>query len=40
LPQQGWGALGGWSAMVLYVLLLGITLFLRWRSAAWQAIRI
>ena len=40
LPQAGWGAVGGWSAMVLYVLLLGIILFARWRSAAWQAIRI
>jgi MATE family multidrug resistance protein len=40
LPQEGWGAVGGWSAMVLYVLLLGIILFARWRSAAWQAIRI
>jgi MATE family multidrug resistance protein len=40
LPQEGWGAVGGWSAMVLYVLLLGTILFARWRSAAWQAIRI
>ena len=40
LPQEGWGAVGGWRAMVLYVLLLGIILFVRWRSAAWQAIRI
>jgi len=34
LPQEGWGAVGGWSAMVLYVLLLGSTLFVRWRSAS------
>jgi len=40
LPQLGWGAVGGWSAMVLYVLLLGSILFVRWRSAAWQAIRL
>jgi MATE family multidrug resistance protein len=40
LPQEGWGAVGGWSAMVLYVLLLGTIMFLRWRSAAWQRIRI
>jgi MATE family multidrug resistance protein len=40
LPQAGWGAVGGWSAMVLYVLLLGIILFVRWRSAAWQTLRI
>ena len=40
LPQEGWGAVGGWTAMVLYVLLLGTILFVRWRSAAWEAIRI
>jgi MATE family multidrug resistance protein len=40
LPQFGWGALGGWAAMVLYVLLLGTVMFARWRSAAWQRIRI
>lgn len=40
LPQEGWGAVGGWTAMVLYVLLLGTILFVRWRSAAWQAIRL
>jgi MATE family multidrug resistance protein len=40
LPQLGWGSVGGWSAMVLYVLLLGTVLFIRWRSAAWQSIRL
>ena len=40
LPQFGWGALGGWAALVVYVMLLGTILFLRWRSAAWQRIRI
>jgi MATE family multidrug resistance protein len=40
LPQVGWGAVGGWSAMVLYVLLIGCLLFVRWRSGAWQRIRI
>lgn len=40
LPQLGWGVLGGWMALVVYVLLLGTTLFLRWRSGAWQRIRI
>jgi MATE family multidrug resistance protein len=40
LPQLGWGAAGGWLAVVIYILLLGATLFLRWRSAAWQTIRI
>ena len=40
LPQFGWGAVGGWAAMVLYVLLLGTLMFARWRSRAWQRIRI
>ena len=40
LPQFGWGAFGGWVAVLIYVMVLGTTLFLRWRSRAWQAIRI
>ena len=40
LPQLGYGASGGWAAVVVYVVLLGSTLFLRWRSRAWQRIRI
>jgi MATE family multidrug resistance protein len=40
LPQLGWGAAGGWLAVVIYVVLLGTTLFLRWRSGAWHTIRI
>jgi len=40
LPQLGWGALGGWAALVLYVLLLGSMLFVRWRSGAWRRLRI
>ena len=40
LPQAGWGALGGWLALVAYVMLLGTILLLRWRSGAWQRIRI
>ena len=40
LPQLGWGVLGGWTAIVIYLLLLGGTLFVRWRSGAWQRIRI
>jgi MATE family multidrug resistance protein len=39
LPQFGWGAVGGWAALLIYVLLLGSTLFLRWRSGAWKKIR-
>jgi multidrug resistance protein, MATE family len=40
LPQFGWGAVGGWVAVLIYVMVLGSALFLRWRSRAWQAIRI
>ena len=40
LPQFGWGPVGGWVAVLIYVMVLGSTLFLRWRSRAWQAIRI
>ncbi|HYL03212.1 MAG TPA: MATE family efflux transporter [Steroidobacteraceae bacterium] len=40
LPQFGWGAVGGWVAVLIYVMVLGSTLFLRWRSRAWAAIRI
>ena len=29
---------GGWVAVLIYVTVLGTTLFLRWRSRAWQAI--
>jgi len=40
LPQLGWGAIGGWTALLIYVCLLGVTLFVRWRSGAWKQIRI
>ena len=40
LPQFGWGAFGGWVAVLIYVMVLGSTLFLRWRSRAWQHIRL
>jgi MATE family multidrug resistance protein len=40
LPQLGYGAAGGWAAVLIYVVLLGMTLFLRWRSRAWQRIRL
>jgi MATE family multidrug resistance protein len=38
LPQLGWGSIGGWTALLVYVLLLGSTLYLRWRARAWQSI--
>ena len=40
LPQWGWGARGGWFSVVVYTLLVGTTLVLRWRSRAWQRVRI
>ncbi len=40
LPQYGWGARGGWGAVIVYVVLLGTALFWRWRSRAWQRIRL
>ena len=40
LPQFGYGVLGGWAALVFYVMLLGTTLCLRWRSGAWQRLEL
>lgn len=40
LPQFGWGSLGGWIGVIIYVLLLGSALFVRWRHGAWQSIHI
>jgi MATE family multidrug resistance protein len=40
LPQFGFGAAGGWSAMLVYVLLLAAALHLRWRSGRWRQIRL
>ena len=40
LPQFGFGAVGGWVAVLIYVMVLGTTLFLRWHSRAWQSIRL
>jgi hypothetical protein len=31
---------GGWSALNIYIVTLGLVLFIRWRSRAWQRIRI
>jgi MATE family multidrug resistance protein len=39
LPQLGWGAIGGWIAVLIYIMVLGSTLFLRWRSRAWWRMR-
>lgn len=40
LPQFGLGAIGGWTALLVYVVLLGSALYVRWRSSAWQKVRI
>jgi len=40
LPQFGYGAVGGWVAVLIYIMVLGSALFLRWRSRAWQRIRL
>ncbi len=38
LPQFGLGAVGGWFAALAYVCCLGLMLFVRWWSGAWQRI--
>ena len=40
LPQFGWGATGGWAALVAYVVVLGLGLWLRWRSGAWRRVQL
>jgi MATE family multidrug resistance protein len=40
LPQFGLGAVGGWSALLVYVAALGTCLLLRWRSGAWKRIHL
>jgi MATE family multidrug resistance protein len=38
LPQYGLGAVGGWFAALVYIFFLGLMLFFRWRSLAWQRV--
>ena len=40
LPQLGFGAEGGWVAVIIYSMLLGSVLFARWRLGVWQRMRI
>ena len=40
LPQFGLGAVGGWFALLTYVVLLAGAMHLRWRASAWQRIRL
>jgi MATE family multidrug resistance protein len=39
LPQLGWGAIGGWIAVVIYLIVLAGVLYLRWQSGAWRKIK-
>jgi MATE family multidrug resistance protein len=48
-PGEGWfdglhgfgfGAVGGWSAILVYVLAIGTSLWFRWRNGAWKRIRL
>ena len=40
LPGLGLGAVGGWSAILVYVVAIGIALWLRWKNGAWKRIRL
>lgn len=40
LPQFGLGALGGWLAALIYIILISMVLLIRWRSGAWEKIRL
>lgn len=37
-PHWGYGAVGGWIAALIYICVLGLMLFLRWHSRAWQRV--
>jgi MATE family multidrug resistance protein len=39
-PGYGFGAVGGWSAILVYVLAIGTALWRRWRSGEWKRIRV
>jgi MATE family multidrug resistance protein len=40
LPGFGLGAVGGWSAILVYVVAIGSALWLRWKNGAWKRIRL
>jgi MATE family multidrug resistance protein len=40
LPQYGLGARGGWLALMVYVILLGSSMFWRWHHGAWRRVRL
>jgi MATE family multidrug resistance protein len=39
-PGYGLGAVGGWSAILVYVVAIGTALWFRWKNGAWRAIRL
>jgi MATE family multidrug resistance protein len=39
-PGFGYGAVGGWSAILVYVVAIGTALWLRWKNGAWKKIRL
>jgi MATE family multidrug resistance protein len=39
-PGLGFGAMGGWSALAIYSMAVGLALTLRWRQGAWREIRL
>lgn len=39
-PKLGWGAVGGWAAISIYTMCLGVIMLLRWRSGAWRRIEL
>jgi len=40
VPGFGFGAVGGWTALLVYVLAIGLALWLRWRNGAWRHIHL
>jgi MATE family multidrug resistance protein len=40
LPQYGFGARGGWLALMIYVVLLGSAMYWRWRGGTWMRMKI
>jgi MATE family multidrug resistance protein len=40
LPGFGWGAVGGWSAAVIYIVALSLALAGRWWSRRWMSMRV
>lgn len=40
LPEWGYGATGGWFGVVIYAMLVGLALLARWRSRAWQRLKV